>query len=72
MSAYNTGPNPIGIYRRQLAGLTQEQLAAQAGMTPEYLNRLEKGEQPRFTARLRPLADIFGVPVEELVGRPPH
>jgi transcriptional regulator with XRE-family HTH domain len=72
MSAYNIGPNPIAIYRRQLAGFTQKQLAAQAGMTVDYLRRLERGDEPRFTVRLRPVADILGVPVEELVGRPPH
>ena len=69
MAAYNEGPNPIAHYR-QSAGLTQEQLAQQAGMTVDYLDRLEKGTEPRLTMRLNPLAKILDVPVEELVGHP--
>ncbi len=69
MAAYNEGPNPIA-YHRERVGLTQEQLAEQAGMTVDYLDRLEKGTEPRLTTRLGPLAQVLDVTVEELVGRP--
>jgi transcriptional regulator with XRE-family HTH domain len=69
MTAYNEGPNPIAYYRDR-AGLTQEQLAAQAGVTVDYLDRLEKGTESRLTVRLKPIAEVLGVDVEELVGRP--
>jgi transcriptional regulator with XRE-family HTH domain len=69
MTAYNEGSNPIALYREQ-AGLTQEQLAAQSGVTVDYLDRLEKGTVPRLTVRLKPIADVLGVPVEDLVGHP--
>jgi len=71
MTAYNKGPNPIAFYRER-AGLTQEQFAAQAGITVDYLDGLEKGMKARLTVRLKPVADILDVPVEELVGRPAH
>ena len=37
-TAYNEGPNPIAFYRER-AGLSQEELAAQCGLTVDYLNR---------------------------------
>ena len=62
----NKGPNSIKSHRES-KGLTQAQLALQSGITVDYLDRLEKGTEPRFTVRLKPLADVLGVPVEELV-----
>jgi transcriptional regulator with XRE-family HTH domain len=69
MTAYNEGPNQIAFYRER-AGLSQEELAAQCGLTVDYLKGLENGTEPRLTVRLKPVADVLGVSVEELVGKP--
>jgi len=61
-------PNPIVFYR-QRAGLSQEDLAVQSGVTLQYLRDLESGHQPRFTARLAPVAVVLDVPVVDLMLR---
>jgi transcriptional regulator with XRE-family HTH domain len=59
-------PNPI-CFHRERAGLSQDSLALQAGLTKEYLKRLELGTVRRWTVRLLPLAVLLDVPVGELV-----
>ncbi len=59
-------PNPISFYR-QRAGLSQYDLAAQSGMTLEYLRDLEGGIQRRLTTRLAPVAVALNVPVAALI-----
>jgi transcriptional regulator with XRE-family HTH domain len=60
------GPNPIRFYRER-ARMSQQSLAKRAGLTKEYLDRLERGIERRWTVRLLPLAALFDVPVSELV-----
>lgn len=54
--------------RREAAGLSQEQLGKKAGVTGEYISRLEGGKKrsPSFQV-LRLLAKALGVPVTELL-----
>jgi transcriptional regulator with XRE-family HTH domain len=55
--------------RRQHAGLTVAETAAQAGMAPDYLDYLESSESPNPTAAtLARLAAAFGVPPGSLSG----
>src|SRR6185436_9547118 len=48
-------------------GLTQEQLAAQLGVTARAIARWESGKNPIPTKYLRPLAFLLGTSVTELV-----
>jgi transcriptional regulator with XRE-family HTH domain len=59
-------PNPISFYRRR-AGLSQHDLAAQSGLTLDYLRDLEGGKKERFTMRLAPIAVVLKVPVADLM-----
>jgi transcriptional regulator with XRE-family HTH domain len=60
------GPNPIRKLRED-AHIDQDVLALQSGITKEYLDQIETGVERRWTVRMRPVADILNVPVEELV-----
>jgi transcriptional regulator with XRE-family HTH domain len=53
---------------RTSAGLTQDEVARQAGVSPSYLSRLEAGSRvhPRLI-HLRCIARVLGIPFEELV-----
>jgi transcriptional regulator with XRE-family HTH domain len=54
---------------RKQRDLTQEQLAARAGLTQGHLSRLEAGERPNPGAvTLKRLARALDVPLEELLG----
>lgn len=59
-------PNPISFYR-QRAGLSQEDLALQSGLTLEYMCALERGTKRRLTMRLAPVAVVLDVPVAALM-----
>jgi transcriptional regulator with XRE-family HTH domain len=59
-------PNPISFYR-QRAGLSQHDLAAQSGLTLQYLQDLESGQERRFTVRLAPIAVVLNLPVAALM-----
>jgi len=51
---------------REAAGLTQEELAARAGMTAKGVSALERGERKRpYPHTLRSLADALGLPEDE-------
>lgn len=54
-------------FHRELARITQEELALLSGMTMKYLDELEHREEPRFTARLRAMSHALQVPVAELL-----
>jgi transcriptional regulator with XRE-family HTH domain len=60
------GDNPIRFLREQ-QGLKLDMLAIESGLTPAYLCKLEIGMERRWTTRLRALAAVLGVPVEEIV-----
>lgn len=51
---------------RKAAGLTQEQLAARAGISRSHLAEIETGAQPANTRRLAALAKALEVQVEDL------
>jgi transcriptional regulator with XRE-family HTH domain len=59
-------PNPISFYR-QRAGLSQRDLAAQSGLTLDYLRDLEGGKKERLTMRLAPVAFVLNEPVDALM-----
>lgn len=52
---------------RKRKGLTQAALAEKAGISREYLARLETGVHDPHLSRLRKLAKALGVKVSELV-----
>jgi transcriptional regulator with XRE-family HTH domain len=51
-------------------GLTQEQAAELAHVTPETLSDLERGRRRAYTPTLAKIAKGYGVPVEELLEEP--
>ena len=59
------GATPFGARLRRLreaAGLTQEQLASKAGLTPKAISVLERGERKRpYPHTVRALADALGL-----------
>lgn len=52
---------------REARGLTQEALAAKAGISRAYLARLETGRHDPHLSRLRALAKVLRVKVSALV-----
>jgi transcriptional regulator with XRE-family HTH domain len=63
-------PGPIALKLRDLRiqrGLTQEQAAELARVTPRTLIDLESGKRPPYMPTLTKIARAYGVPVEELV-----
>jgi hypothetical protein len=59
-------PSPISFYR-QRAGRSQEQPAAESGLTLQYLRDLESGHEGLFTVRLAPVAAALNLPVADLM-----
>ena len=57
----------IKRYREQ-RGLSQEALSKKAGLSREYLARLEGGQHNPSLVTLQKLAKALGVPVTELLG----
>ena len=53
---------------RKRAGLTQEELAAKVGKTPESVSNIERGRQLPMIDTLAVLAEVLGVPLPELFG----
>jgi transcriptional regulator with XRE-family HTH domain len=65
-----TTPRRIGVRLRRLRlknGLTQATLAKKAGVTREYVNKLEAGRYDPTVGVLKRLASVVGVPLTELV-----
>ena len=56
----------VRIYRKR-AGLTQERLAEKADLHPNYMGRVERGEEHVSLAALRRIAHALKVHVAELV-----
>jgi transcriptional regulator with XRE-family HTH domain len=54
---------------RILKGLTQEQLAASAGIDRGELSRIERGIRPLIPSRLASIARILGCTPDELAAR---
>jgi transcriptional regulator with XRE-family HTH domain len=57
--------------RRDTLGLTLEQLAARANLTPNYIGAIENGKRDPSLSTLQALARGLSVPVGELLGDPP-
>ena len=53
--------------QRKRAGLTQEKLAEKAELHPNYLGRVERGEETASVVSLRRIAKAVGVSLSELV-----
>jgi transcriptional regulator with XRE-family HTH domain len=53
---------------RTKRGMSQAALAAKAGITREYVNKLEAGRYDPTVGVLQRLAKALGVPVTELLG----
>ena len=53
--------------RRRRLGFTQERLAEKAELHPNYLGRVERGEETVSLASLRNIARALGVRVRDLV-----
>ncbi len=63
-------PGPLALKLRVLReerGLTQEQAAELADVTPRTLIDLESGKRPPYMPTVTKLASGYDVPVEELV-----
>mgnify|MGYP001816096395 FL=1 len=58
--------NSVKRHRRQLHDMTQQELAERVGVTRQTILSIERGRyNPSVGLALR-LAEVFGVPVEEL------
>jgi DNA-binding XRE family transcriptional regulator len=60
------GPNPIRALRKH-RGLTQAELASQAGITQAFLSEIENGRKFGTTETLKSLAKALAVPLSVLV-----
>jgi XRE family transcriptional regulator, regulator of sulfur utilization len=63
-------PEPIALKLRALRkerGLTQEEAAELAEVSPRTLERLESGERAPYMPTVTKIAAAYGVPFEELV-----
>jgi DNA-binding XRE family transcriptional regulator len=59
------GANPVKVWR-DYRGLTQDALAAQAGISKAYLCQIETGKRGGAIKTLRNLATALGVSVDDL------
>jgi ribosome-binding protein aMBF1 (putative translation factor) len=59
------GENPIRVWRRQ-RGLTLEQLAGEARLSPAYLSQLETGKRQGTVTVLRRLAKALSLELDDL------
>lgn len=57
------------VYYRKIKGVTQEKLAENVGISPQYLSRIENGSYPKSVSlsTLIRIADKLEVPVSKLV-----
>ncbi len=60
------GESPIRVYREH-RGLTQEQLAAAAGISKPYLSQLENGLRTPSVDKAKALADALQVDIDDLL-----
>lgn len=51
---------------REEAGLTQFQLALKVGVTPTTVSAWERGVYEPRASQLRKLAEVFGVPMDQI------
>lgn len=60
------GENPVRVWRER-RGLSQGELAAKAGIVTSYLNMIENGKRVGTAAKLKRIATVLGVDLDELV-----
>jgi ribosome-binding protein aMBF1 (putative translation factor) len=60
------GESPVRIWREK-RGMTQRALADATEIGPSYLAEIEGGKKPGSAVALRRIAQILGVPMEQLV-----
>ncbi|MBX2997883.1 MAG: helix-turn-helix transcriptional regulator [Caldilineaceae bacterium] len=60
------GENPIRVWREH-RGLTQQQVADQAGISKPYLSQLESGKRQGRIDMLQKIAQVLVVSLEDLV-----
>ncbi|HTW69447.1 MAG TPA: helix-turn-helix transcriptional regulator [Acetobacteraceae bacterium] len=60
--------SPVKVWREK-RGLSQRELAAQAGVSPDYLAGIEAGRKPGSPEALRKLSRLLAVPMENLLAR---
>jgi transcriptional regulator with XRE-family HTH domain len=64
MQRHVNGPAIRAI--RKALGISQQDLAARAGISPSHMNKIEQGvEQPKFETAVR-IADQLGVPTDAI------
>ena len=65
VNALLEGANPVKVWREHRA-LTQDALAAQAGISKAFLSQIETGKRVGAIKTLRALAAALGVTVDDL------
>ncbi len=65
------GENPIRVWR-EYRGLTQQQLATQAGISKPYLSQLESGKRHGTTDVLSAIAQALRLNLEDIVVSTSH
>jgi ribosome-binding protein aMBF1 (putative translation factor) len=60
------GEHPVRIWREH-RGLSQEQLAGEAGVARSYLAEIEGGKKPGSASAYRKLANALGLAVDDLM-----
>ena len=60
------GANPIRVWR-EYRGLTQQQVAAQAGISKPYLSQLESGQRKGTIEVLSAIAKTLNISLDDLV-----
>ena len=58
--------------RREMAGMTLEQLAQRSGLTPNYIGSVELGKRDVSLTTIDALAEALGVAPGELLGTSRH
>jgi DNA-binding XRE family transcriptional regulator len=60
------GENPIGVYR-SYRNMTQQELAAEAGINTAYLSQIETGRRTGSTRTVAAIARALNVAVDDLI-----
>jgi DNA-binding XRE family transcriptional regulator len=60
------GENPLKVWRTH-RGLTQQEVAKRAKISPSYLSQLESGKRTGTTKVLKSIANVLAVRIDDLV-----
>ena len=60
------GEHPVRVWREH-RGLLARELAAAAGVAGSYVSAIETGRKPGSVKAMKQIAEVLGVPVDELV-----